>query len=84
MQPRQLFEVKCADLSLSPVYCAGSGLLEQGKGIALRFPRFVRERGDKGGVEQATSSREIVEYYRGQPVVLGKEEDKEMGDEFDL
>lgn len=62
-EPTMLFEVLTADLSLSPIYKAAHG--EYGKGISLRFPRFLRIRDDKG-VEDATSSTEIAEFYERQ------------------
>ncbi|CAL9730909.1 DNA ligase 1 [Monosporozyma unispora] len=62
-EPTLLFEVLTADLSLSPVYKAGSSTYD--KGISLRFPRFIRLREDKG-VEDATSSDQIVELYENQ------------------
>jgi len=55
LEPKFVWEVRCADLSLSPTYCASLDSLAPGKGIALRFPRFVRERPDKQPKE-ATSS----------------------------
>lgn len=62
-EPTLLFEVLTADLSLSPVYKAGRSTYD--KGISLRFPRFIRLREDKG-VEDATSSDQIVELYENQ------------------
>ncbi|CCD22352.1 DNA ligase (ATP) CDC9 NDAI_0A01940 [Naumovozyma dairenensis CBS 421] len=62
-EPSLLFEVLTADLSLSPIYKAGSSAYD--KGVSLRFPRFIRIREDKG-VEDATSSEQIIELYENQ------------------
>lgn len=63
LEPTTLFEVLTADLSLSPIYKAGHQ--EYGKGISLRFPRFLRIRDDKG-VEDATTSSQVSEFYERQ------------------
>ena len=62
-EPTTVFEVLTADLSLSPVYKAASQ--EYGKGISLRFPRFIRVRDDKG-IEEATKSTEVCDLYERQ------------------
>ena len=69
-EPRFVWEVKTADLTLSPCYKAGSDTLGDagGKGISLRFPRFIKERDDKKP-EQATGSRMVVEMYQKQESV---------------
>jgi DNA ligase 1 len=61
-----VWEVMCAELTLSPVHKAARGLVEPNNGIrglAMRFPRFVRERDDKRP-DQASPATLVAKMYR--------------------
>jgi len=75
-EPSEVWEIRGADLTISPVHKAALGRLdvadgdidlddEDGRGISLRFPRFVRVRDDKK-LDEATSSTQIVSLFLNQ------------------
>lgn len=82
-EPRRVWEVKTADLTLSPRYKAGADSLmdPSGKGVSLRFPRFIKERDDKTP-DQATAARMVVEMYRKQESVT-KQKGPSVDDDFE-
>ncbi|KAG9080319.1 hypothetical protein FS749_008052, partial [Ceratobasidium sp. UAMH 11750] len=46
-KPSEVWEIKGADITLSPVSQAAKGLVTGDRGLSLRFPRFMRVREDK-------------------------------------
>ncbi|KAJ5369086.1 DNA ligase 1 [Penicillium cataractarum] len=86
-EPRLVWEVKTADLTLSPRYKAAAdefdGTTGGGKGVSLRFPRFIKSREDKKP-EQATTTRAVAEMYRKQESVAQENAGKRgVDDDFE-
>mmetsp|Transcript_29278 Transcript_29278/g.52390 ORF Transcript_29278/g.52390 Transcript_29278/m.52390 type:complete len:608 (-) Transcript_29278:2357-4180(-) len=73
-EPTQVWEVRAADLSISPVHTASYSKAAEGKGIGLRFPRFIKVRPDKAP-EQSTSADQIYEMYSSQSSITTNWED---------
>ncbi|NIP35217.1 MAG: hypothetical protein GWN18_09720 [Thermoplasmata archaeon] len=65
IQPELVLEVLGAEVTLSPVHRCSFGSVRPGAGLAIRFPRMVRVRDDKGW-EEATTSAEVEDMYRRQ------------------
>ena len=63
-RPMEVFEVSFADLTLSRAHMAAAGLIvdQEGRGVALRFPRFKRRRPDKKP-DQATTAEQIAHMF---------------------
>ncbi|PYH43138.1 DNA ligase (ATP) CDC9 [Aspergillus saccharolyticus JOP 1030-1] len=85
-EPRFVWEVKTADLTLSPRYKAAAdefaGSTGGGKGISLRFPRFIKGRDDKKP-DEATTTRAVAEMYRKQEAVQKENAKKAVDDDFE-
>ncbi|MFP4401043.1 MAG: DNA ligase, partial [Candidatus Woesearchaeota archaeon] len=58
-EPKIVIEVVGAEITESPLHTAGKSRLNKEKGLALRFPRFIRIRPDKKP-KQATSVNEVI------------------------
>ncbi|MCW4015428.1 MAG: ATP-dependent DNA ligase [Candidatus Bathyarchaeota archaeon] len=65
-EPKVVIEIRGADITLSPIHTCAMNIIREGSGVAIRFPRFTgKYRVDKSA-EDATTTQELVEMYRGQ------------------
>ncbi|PWN32578.1 ATP-dependent DNA ligase, partial [Meira miltonrushii] len=60
--PNEVWEIRGADITLSPVYTAAKGLVSDERGLSLRFPRFMKRRTDKSP-QQASTPRQLANMY---------------------
>eukprot|EP00878_Enallax_costatus_P033108 GHUV01036495.1.p2 GENE.GHUV01036495.1~~GHUV01036495.1.p2 ORF type:complete len:110 (+),score=30.19 GHUV01036495.1:513-842(+) len=64
-EPTEVWEIRGADISISPVHRAAAGRLHADRGLGLRFPRYLRIRDDKRP-EEASGPNFIVDLYNKQ------------------
>jgi DNA ligase-1 len=78
-EPQEVWEMAFADITVSPVYTAAIGLVNEEKGLSLRFPRFLRKREDKG-IDEASTSEFLAGLYGKQMEVAPKTTGEADGD----
>ncbi|KAL1622207.1 hypothetical protein SLS56_008879 [Neofusicoccum ribis] len=85
-EPQEVWECAFADITLSPTYTAAIGLVNEERGLSLRFPRFLRVREDKS-IDEASTSDFLAELYRKQEAkgpstkAQGKDVEGEVGED---
>ena len=64
-RPSEVWEVRGADITVSPVHMAASGLVHPTRGLSMRFPRFIKKRPDKR-LSDATTPELLAAMFRKQ------------------
>jgi DNA ligase 1 len=65
-EPAVVLEILGAEVTLSPIHMTAMNSIRKDAGLAIRFPRFTGKYRTDKSPEDATTSKEIVEMYRGQ------------------
>ena len=63
-EPGLVAEIRSAELTLSPNYTAAWGQIKENAGLAMRFPRFTGRWRDDKAVTDATTTGELIDFYR--------------------
>jgi len=80
---REVWEVRFADVTLSPTYTAAMGLVSEERGLSMRFPRFIKIRDDKG-IDEASTGRELATMWEKQNENGPQDIQDELEEEGDL
>lgn len=83
-EPQEVWEMAFADVTKSPTYLAAIGLVDEERGLSMRFPRFLKIREDKS-IDEASTANFLAELWLKQEARGGggtvvnemKEEDDE-------
>jgi DNA ligase-1 len=65
-EPTSVMEVLGSEITLSPVHTAAKGVVREGSGLAIRFPRFTGKWREDKRPEDATTVEEVLGMYRRQ------------------
>lgn len=79
-KPGEVWEIRGADVTLSPVSIAAQGLVSLSRGLSLRFPRFIKVRDDKT-IREASDPEFLAKMWKDQQ---GKGSDQNGVDDVDL
>ncbi|KAJ3535503.1 hypothetical protein NMY22_g6460 [Coprinellus aureogranulatus] len=83
LKPTEVWEIRGADITESPVSVAAQGLVSETRGLSLRFPRFIKAREDKG-IEQASTPRFLASLWRKQQKTAAGRGGVDDGDLIDV
>ncbi|KAG2590844.1 hypothetical protein PVAP13_5NG460200 [Panicum virgatum] len=61
----QVWEIRGADLTLSPVHHAAIGLVHPSRGISVRMPRYIRSVPDRSP-EDCSTATDIATVFKAQ------------------
>uniref|UniRef100_A0A0D9YDB2 DNA ligase n=1 Tax=Oryza glumipatula TaxID=40148 RepID=A0A0D9YDB2_9ORYZ len=61
----QVWEIRGADLTLSPVHHAAIGLVHPSRGISVRMPRYIRSRPDRSP-EDCSTATDVASLFKAQ------------------
>lgn len=70
--PQKVAQVLGDEITLSPTHTCGWGRVKRDAGLAIRFPRFMGWREDKGP-QDATTEEEIIQMYKMQLTAVSEE-----------
>ncbi len=79
-EPQEVWEMAFADVTMSPTYVAAIGLVDEERGLSMRFPRFLRLREDKG-IDEASTAEFLAELWWKQEARGGAREVREDDEE---